>query len=289
MIQGEAIWTPPCRLAQAIRDGPLRRVVASRARARLPGLRRALALVGDRCRGLLGLDLGLLRRPRAHPVRAGARLARDAGRGVVPRRDAELRRAHARPRRGSRLRRDHRPLPDPRRARAHVRRSPRAGGTGARRAEAARRRPRRPRRCIPPEHPGDGGRVPGDREPRRGLGDVPARVRRPQRRRPVGSARPEGAARSQRVRLRREGHRPRRERGRDPRAATHARGGRSTSSIPAAPSPGRSRGTSFWASQGRSSSTRCRSRIRSTSSSPPVRPACRRRSCTATAGSCSST
>ena len=40
---------------------------------------------------------------------------------------------------------------------------------------------------------------------------------------------------------------------------------------------------------GRSSSTRCRSHTRSMSSSPRARPACRRRSCTATAGSCSST
>ena len=54
-------------------------------------------------------------------------------------------------------------------------------------------------------------------------------------------------------------------------------------------SPGRRRGTSSSASPGRSSSTRCRSPTRSTSSSPPARPACRRRSCTATAGSCSST
>ena len=63
----------------------------------------------------------------------------------------------------------------------------------------------------------------------------------------------------------------------------------STSSMPAAPFPGRSRGTISCASPGRSSSTRCRSRTRSTCSSPPARPACRRRWCTATAGSCSST
>ena len=244
MMQGEAIWTPPRGLARAVRDGPLRRVAAHRARARLPGLRRALALVGDRPRGLLGLDLGLLRSPRAHPVRAGARLARDAGRGVVPGRDAELRRAHARPRRGSRHRRDPRPLPDPRDARAHVRRAPRAGGTGARRPETARSRPRRPRRRLPPEHPGDGGRVPRGGEPRRSLGDVPAGVRRPQRRRPAGPARPEGAARGQRVRLRREAHRPRRRT--SPRSASGCRRWRrsSTSSTPAARFPGRSRGTS---------------------------------------------
>jgi acetoacetyl-CoA synthetase len=44
-----------------------------------------------------------------------------------------------------------------------------------------------------------------------------------------------------------------------------------------------------WASQGLSSSIPCRSHTPSTFSSHPARQACRRRSCTATAGSCSST
>ena len=226
MVHGRGHLGAACGLARAVRDGPLRRVAAHRARARLPGLRRALALVGDRPRGLLGLDLGLLRGPRPLAVRAGARLARDARRGVVPGRDAELRRAHGRPRRGSRPRRDRRALPDARGAGAHVRRAPRAGRPGARGPEAARSRPRRPRRRLPPEHPGDGGRVPGGGEPRRGLGDVPAGVRRQQRRRPARPARAEGAARGERVRLRGQAHRPRRERRRDPRAAAVAGDGR---------------------------------------------------------------
>ena len=58
-----------------------------------------------------------------------------------------------------------------------------------RRARASRRRPGRPRRRVPAEHPGDARRVPRDREPRRDLGDLRARVRRAQRRRPARPAR----------------------------------------------------------------------------------------------------
>ena len=46
------------------------------------------------------------------------------------------------------------------------------------------------------------------REPRRDLGDLRARVRRPQRGRPLRAARAEGAARGRRLPLRREGDRP---------------------------------------------------------------------------------
>ena len=91
-----------CGRAQPVPDRPLPRVAPERARSRLPGLRRALAVVGRRPRGVLGVGVGLLRGPRAHALRARARLERDARRGVVPRRAAELRRAHARPRRGRR-------------------------------------------------------------------------------------------------------------------------------------------------------------------------------------------
>ena len=70
-------------------------------------------------------------------------------------------------------------------------------------------------------------------------------------------------------------------RGRRPRPVRGRRGRRAA---------GRGRaGTTSSPSPGRSSSTRCRSRTRSTSSSPPARPACRRRSCTGTAASSSST
>ena len=82
---------------------------------------------------------------------------------------------------------------------------------------APRRRPRRPRRRLPAEHPRDARRVPRDREPRRGLGDVRARVRRPRGDRPLRHRRAEGAARGRRLRLRRQARRPPRRGRRDPR------------------------------------------------------------------------
>ncbi len=51
-------------------------------RARVRRLRRAVALVGGRARGVLGRHLGVLRRARLEALRAGARLARDAGRAA---------------------------------------------------------------------------------------------------------------------------------------------------------------------------------------------------------------
>ena len=107
------------------------------------------------------------------------------GARVVRGRDAQLRRAHGRRRRGPRPRRRARPLADARPVRADVRRPARPGRAGARRARAPRRRPRRPRRRLPAEHPRDARRVPRDREPRRDLGDLRARVRRARGDRPL--------------------------------------------------------------------------------------------------------
>ena len=90
LTQGQSPLDAARRRARAVGARSLPRLAAARARPRLPGLRGALALVGRRPRGLLGLDLGLLRGPRAHALRARARLARDAGRRVVPGRAAEL-------------------------------------------------------------------------------------------------------------------------------------------------------------------------------------------------------
>ena len=92
----------------------------------------------------------------------------------------------------------------------------------------------RPRRRVPPEHPGDARRVPRGREPRRGLGDVPAGVRRPQRPRPPRPARADGAARGRRLPLGRQARRPRASR--SPRCARGCRrcATSSTSRMPAA-------------------------------------------------------
>ena len=187
--------------ARTDRDRPLHGLAQRRARARLRRLRRAPSLVGDRPRSVLGIDLGLLRDPRACAVRARARLERAAGSRVVSRRAAELRGAHGRPRRGRERRRGGRVLADTRTDRADLRRPPRPGRACARGDATARRRPRRPGGRVRAEHPGDARRVPRRGEPRRDLGDVPARVRRTQRRRPAGPARADAAARGDRLRV----------------------------------------------------------------------------------------
>ena len=76
-------------------DHGLRALARAHAWSRPAGLREPVGVVGDRPGGLLGVDLGALRRDRVGAVRAGARLAGDAGCGVVPRRAAQLRRARA--------------------------------------------------------------------------------------------------------------------------------------------------------------------------------------------------
>ena len=90
------------RVDRAGDDDALHALARRGARGRARRLRRALALVGGPARGLLGLDLGLLRGPRLEAVRRRPRRPLDAGRRVVHRRRAELRRA---------------PLPRPRRRR----------------------------------------------------------------------------------------------------------------------------------------------------------------------------
>ena len=106
--------------------------------------------------------------------------------------------------------------------RADLRRAARAGRRGRAPACSAWRRAGRPRRRLPAEHPGDAGRVHRDGQPRRDLGRLRARVRRPQRDRPLRPDRAEGAAGGRRLRLPRPLHRPpRRGRG-DPRRAADA-------------------------------------------------------------------
>ncbi len=208
LARGDVLWSPAADARQRTELGRYLSVARARARAGLLRLPRAVALVRDRPRGLLGFHLGLLRDPGARPVRAGAGLPRDARGGVVPRGPDQLRRAHGRTGRGRRRRRDRRGLPDTRPFRAHVRRAARPGRTRPGGAPAARRRSRRPRRRLPPEHPRGPGRVPRQREPRGRLGDLPARVRHPQRAPPARAARAQGVARRGRLPLRRQADRP---------------------------------------------------------------------------------
>ena len=113
-----------------------------------------------------------------------------------------------------------------------------------------------------------------------------------QRDRPLRPARAEGAARRSPATATARSRRPPRRGCRDPRRAADARARR--------PRPVHRRrgrlaarrrraGTSSSPRAGRSSSTRCRSTTRSTCSSRRARRGCRRRSCTATAASWSST
>ena len=105
------------------------------------------------------------------------------------------------------------------RRRADVRRAARAGGARPRGPRAARRAAGRPRRRLPAEHPRDADRVRRRDEPRRDLGELRARARRPQRDRPPLAARPGDPADRRRLRLPRQDDRPpRRGRG-DPRGA----------------------------------------------------------------------
>ena len=292
LAQGDVLWEPPADARERFELGRYLEWLRSERGLDFPGYEEALALVDLRSRGVLGVDLGLLRGPLARTVRAGARIARDARRRVVPGRAAELRRAHARPGRGRRRGRGRRVLADARADGAHVRRPQGAGRARAGGPEAARRRPRRPGRRLPAEHPGDARRVPRDREPRRDLGDVPAGVRRPERSPSAGAARAEGAPRCRALPLRREARRSSRAGGRDPSRSAEPGDRRPRavrSETPTTRSRTPFRGTRSSRRASRSRSSRCRSRTRCTCSSPPARPACRRRSCTATAASCSST
>ena len=212
--------------------------------------------------------------------------ARDARRRVVHRRAAQLRRACARARGG----------PDEVAVVAHSQtRAPIELTFGELRDQVARARaglqrlgvePRRPRRRLHAQHPRDARGVPRDREPGGDLGDVRAGVRRPQRDRPVrhrSSPRccwpsPATATATRTI---------------DRRAEVAAiRAALPTLEhvvhVPYGPrrrSRTRSGGTTWSPSRPAASSSRCRSTTRSTCCSPPARPDCRRRSCTATAAS----
>ena len=205
---------PVRRPRRARDDRPLRARGRSRGR-----LRRAVALVGRRPRGLLGRDLGVLRRAGLRAVRARARTARDARRAVVPGLAAVLRRAllpRARRRRGG-----HPPRRRAARALAvDVGRAARADRAHRRRAAAHGRRSGRPRGRLHAEHPRDGRGLPGHRLDRRRVVERRARVRRALGDRPLRADRAQGAPGRRRLPLRRP--RPRPQRGR----RRHRRGDR---------------------------------------------------------------
>ncbi len=205
-------------------DDPLHALGGRAGGPVLRGLRAAAAVVGAGARELLGEHLGVLRGALLAPLRAGAGLAHDAGRAVVRGRVSELRGEHADAGARSecdggaaRLRAAYRPTRP-----ADVGRALRAGGRGGRRAARAGRGAGRSGGGVHAEHPRDADRLPGHRERGRDLLERGAGVRGAQRDRPLRPDRAEGAARGGRLPPRRQGLRPPRGRGGDPRGAAHA-------------------------------------------------------------------
>ena len=227
-------------------------------------------------------------------VRARARVARDAGRRVVPGRAPQLRGARLPGARPAAVAVTHaselRPLVETTWGELHE---------ATRRFAAALRavgcRPGRPRRRLPAEHRRGGRRVPRVRQPRRDLVELLARLR-------ASGASSTGSPRSSRASCSRStatataaatttgstscGRCSRR----CPRSSGRSCSATSTRSrrSPASGAPRAGTTSSRRAATSRSRSRRCRSTTRSGCSTAPAPPACPRRSCTGTAGSCSS-
>ena len=209
----EKLWEPSAELVERSRLTEFMRWLEAERGLALRGLRRALALVGRRPRGLLGRDLGLLRgrRPTAS---AGAVLGqpRDARRRVVPRHPAQLRRARLR-RQGRRRDGDPPRLRAARARRAELGRAARPGRRGRRRrcagsgsSAATASSPTcrtSPRRSSPSSPAASIGAVWSSCSPDFG----PASVDRPLR-----PDRAQGPVRGRRLPLRRQGLRPPRDR-----------------------------------------------------------------------------
>ena len=215
------------------------------------------------------------------------------GARVVPRRAAQLRRAHlpraattttSRSVHASELRDAGRAD-----AGASCARRPRGSRAGLRALGVG---PRRPRRRLPAEHPRDDRRVPRARVDRRDLVELLARLRRARGRRPLRADRAEGAARGRRLPLRRQGLRPPRRR----RRARRRRCRRCERTVVLGYLDARARRRrAAWDELLAPRPTRELAFERGAVRPPavgallaPARPACRRRSCRATAGSCSS-
>ncbi len=200
----------------------LPRLAARPRRRPVPGLRRRLAVVRRPPRRVLGNPLALLRRSERHTLQSSAPRRADARRALVPRRDAQLRRA--------RLPRGRPDPPGP-----GLRRRGRGAGRGllggaappGRRARhppaRVERRSRRPRRRLPPEHPARRRRDAGDCRGRRRVVLLRSGLRRPGRARPVRADRAEGLRRRRRIPLRRPDDRPARRDHGDPRQPAERR------------------------------------------------------------------
>ena len=227
-------------------------------------------MVGRRPRGVLVVDLGVRGGEAGSALRAGARAPRDAGRGMVPGRAAQLRRAHLRPRAGSRAGPD-RAFGDPRRRHALLGRAARPGCAGGGGPARARRGTGRPRRRLPAQRPRDGHRLSGHRIARRGLVERRARVRRPLGDRPLRADRAEGPLRRRRLPLRRQGLRPPRDRRGPPARDAHPAADRDAALPGSRPQPRarRPRGPDRRHDVGPAPGLRGRARVRGGALRPP--------------------
>ena len=175
-----------------------------RRRARLC---RTARVVDRRAGAVLAFHVGFRRDHRGRAGRAHRdRRRQDAGRPLVPRREAQLRREPAAPAgRGGRAGLLGR---GPRQAAPRLRRPARPGLAHDPGACGPWRAPGGPGRGLPAEHAGDHRLGAGGREPRRGLVLVLVGLRHARRARPLRPDRAQGADRRRRLLLQRQGLRP---------------------------------------------------------------------------------
>ena len=278
-----ALWEPSAAFAQRTRLRAYMDWLAAYHGVEVDELRRAVALVDRRPRGVLVLDRRVLRRPlRRAPERVLAARAMPGARwfaGATLSYPEHIFRGRDDDAVAIRHASELRPLEEM--TWGQLRDAHRAHPGGAARA---RRRPRRPRRGIHAEHPRDGRGVPRHGRPRRGLVVLLAGLRRALGDRPLRPDRADGAARGRRLPLRRARLRPQR---RSSRRSTRRSAGRSCGWATSTAAAGRTASSARRATR-RSSSSRSPSTTRCASCTPAARPACRRRSSRATAASCSS-
>ena len=183
MSDDTPLWTPTAEAVERAALTAFARAAEARTGRRFPDFRRAARLVGRGPRRLLGAAVGLLRRRRRQGRARAGRRRPDAGRGLLPRRAAELRRE---PPAQHRRRRRHRlPRRGQGRAPALLGRARRAGLAPAAAVPARRRQAGRPRRGDAAQHARDRRRHAGGRLARRDLVLLLARFRRARRARPL--------------------------------------------------------------------------------------------------------
>ena len=193
---------PPADLRQSTQIGRFMEFAERRCDRRFARLRRSVAVVGGGSRGVLGVDLGVLRAAHPRSVRARAGLARDAGSACGFRARGSTTPSTFWAARRTPTRWPWSPIPRP---------APELEVTfGELREQVARaraglqrlgRRARRPRRRLHAQHPRDARGLHRHRQPGSHLGRLRPGVRRAQRHRPLRPDRAQGDAGRRRLRL----------------------------------------------------------------------------------------